>query len=257
MTRIGTNKRRSGPERRTRWRNRNSSALTRENWRMRTLPRRTGIRLAGLLIALSLTYVWSVSVSRADPSDPDYSQEPTTPSAVVIRPLPVVTPRPMNWEPKFPFPYDRTRSSVTEADITAEREMCQWFTLQYYDLVRQIDSLQFNRITPNGPGVLIGSGTDWDYSVRGLQQQADIVTANIDQSEDFLAPRVQALTRTEDHSGDFDFAIFQGKSFYLLWQHLSNVGAGIKSHQPDWFSGPSLERVKRFGTTINRSHVCG
>ena len=135
--------------------------------------------------------------------------------------------------------------------------MCQWYNMQYDELLHQINSLQFNRITPNGPGYLNGSGTDWDYSVRDLQQQADIVTANIDQSEDFLAPRVQALTRTEDHSGDFDFALYQGKSFFLLWQHLSNVSAGIKSHQPDWFTGPSLERVRRFGTTIQRSHVCG
>jgi len=219
--------------------------------------RRGGFRLTWLMIALSAAVVMIESTAWADPSDPDYSQEPTTPSPAVIHPLPVVTPRPSSWAPKFPFPYDQTRGSVTDADITAEREMCQWYNMQYDDLLRQINSLQFNRITPNGPGYLNGSGTDWDYSVGDLQQQADIVTANIDQSEEFLAPRVQALTRTEDHSGDFDFALYQGKSFYLLWQHLSNVSAGIKSHQPDWFTGPSLERVRRFGTTIHRSHVCG
>jgi hypothetical protein len=156
----------------------------------------------------------------------------------------------------FPFPYDQTRGSVTDADITAGREMCQWFNAQYDELMRQIDSLQFNRITPNGPGVLTGSGTDWDYSLSGLQQQADIVTANIDQAEDFLGPRVEALTQSQDHSDDVYFPLYQGKSFYLLWQHLSNVSSGIKSHQPDWFTGPSLLRVKRFGSMINRSHVC-
>ena len=223
----------------------------------RSTLRGGGFRFTWLMIALSSTAVMIGSTSRADPSDPDYSQEPTTSSPVVIHPLPVVVPRPSNWAPKFPFPYDQTRGSVTDADITAEREMCQWYNMQYDELLHQINSLQFNRITPNGPGYLNGSGTDWDYSVRDLQQQADIVTANIDQSEDFLAPRVQALTRTEDHSGDFDFALYQGKSFFLLWQHLSNVSAGIKSHQPDWFTGPSLERVRRFGTTIQRSHVCG
>jgi hypothetical protein len=103
----------------------------------------------------------------------------------------------------------------------------------------------------------MGSGTDWDYSNGDLQRQADIVTANIDQSEDFLAPRVQALTQNQDHSGDLYFPLYQGKSFYLLWQHLSNVSAGIKSHQPDWFTGPSVQRVKRFGSMINRSNVCG
>lgn len=66
--------------------------------------------------------------------------------------------------------------------------MCQWFNAQYETLRRQIDRLQFNRITPNGPGVIMGSGSDWDYSIGDIQQLADIVTANIDQSIEFLAP---------------------------------------------------------------------
>ena len=217
--------------------------------------RHGGIGLA-CVIALSAAAVAIGPTSRADPSDPGYPVEPYHQSPVDIHPLPVVTPRPSSWAPKFPFPYDQTRGSVTDADITAGREMCQWFNAQFDELMRQIDSLQFNRITPNGPGVLSGSGTDWDYSVGNLQQQADIVTANIDQAEDFLAPRVQALTQSQDHSGDLYFPLYQGKSFYLLWQHLSNVSAGIKSHQPDWFTGPSLLRVKRFGNMINRSDVC-
>jgi hypothetical protein len=209
------------------------------------------------MIALSATAIVLGPTSRADPSDPGYPVEPLHPAPADIRPLPVVMPRPSNWAPMFPFPYDQTRGSVTDADIAAGRDMCQWFNAQYYPLIGQIDALQFNRITPNGPGVLMGSGTDWDYSFGDLQQQADIVAANIDQAEDFLAPRVQALTQSPDHSGDLYFPLYQGKSFYLLWQHLSNVSAGIKSHQPDWFTGPSVQRVKRFGSMINRSHVCG
>lgn len=217
--------------------------------------RHGGVRLA-CVIALSAAAVLIGPTSRADPSDPGYPVEPLHSSPVVIQPLPVLTPRPSNWAPKFPFPYDQTRGSVTDADITAGREMCQWFNAQYDELIQQIDSLQSSRITPNGPGVLSGSGTDWDYSFGNLQQQADIVTANIDQAEDFLAPRVQALTQSQDPAGDLYFPLYQGKSFYLLWQHLSNVSAGIKSHQPDWFTGPSLLRVRRFGSMINRSHVC-
>jgi hypothetical protein len=158
--------------------------------------------------------------------------------------------------PKFPFPYDQTQGSDTEADITAEREMCEWFNAQYDEVTRQINRLQFNRITPNGPGVISGAGSDWDYSIGDLQQQADIVTANIDQSVAFLAPRVQALTQIRDHAGDVSFPIYQGESFSLLWQHLSNVSAGIKSHQPDWFTGPSVQRVLRWGNRIHRSQVC-
>ena len=89
--------------------------------------------------------------------------------------------------------------------------MCQWFNAQYETLRRQIDRLQFDRITPNGPGVISGAASDWDYSFGQIQQQVDIVTANIDQAEDFLAPRVQALTQSQDYVGDTYFPIYEGK----------------------------------------------
>ena len=204
------------------------------------------VALACIMIALSAVAVVIGPTSVAEPpSDND-----------LIRPLPVITPTPTNWVPKFPFPYDQTRNRVTDADITAEREMCQWYNAQYDTLIDQIDRLQYNRIQQNGPGVRNGSGTDWDYSFGPIQQQVDIVTANIDQSEDFLAPRAQALTQSQDFAGDNYFPLYMGESFYLLWQHLSNVNAGIKAHQPDWFTGPSVQRVKLWGSRINRSHVC-
>lgn len=207
---------------------------------------RYGVAVACTTIAWSAVAVVIGPTSVADPpSDND-----------LIRPLPVITPKPTNWVPKFPFPYDQTRGQVTDADINAEREMCQWYNAQYEILEDQIDRLQFNRLQQNGPGVRIGEATDWDYSFGPIQQQVDIVTANIDQSEDFLAPRAQALTRSQDHSGDYYWPLYQGESFYLLWQHLSNVSAGIKAHQPDWFTGPSVQRVKLWGSRINRSHVC-
>jgi len=199
-----------------------------------------------VFIVLSGVSVAVGPASRADPSD--YARPPV--------PLPVITPTPSDWVPKFPFPFDQTKNRVTDADINAEREMCQWFNAQYDELMRQINWLQFNRITPNGPGVYMGSGSDWDYSIGDLQQQVDIVTTNIDQSVGFLAPRAQALTQSTDHAGNVYFPIYQGESFYLLWQHLSNVNAGIKSHQAAWFTGPSVHRVLRWGSRIHRSNVC-
>lgn len=205
-----------------------------------------GAVLACTVIALSAVAVVIGPASSADPpSDND-----------LIRPLPVVTLKPTNWVPKFPFPYDQVRNGVTDADITAEREMCQWYNAQYEILEDQIDRLQFNRLQQNAPGVRIGEATDWDYSFGPIQHQVDIVTTNIDQSEDFLAPRAQALTQSQDYVGDTKFPLYQGESFYLLWQQLSNVSAGIKAHQADWFTGPSVQRVKLWGSRINRSHVC-
>lgn len=207
--------------------------------RTRVLP----IVSAGVMIAAAIA---TGPVSAADP----------LPDSELIRPLPVVIPTTSDWQPKFPFPYDQTRGSVTEADITAEREMCQWYNAQYETLRNQIDRVQFNRITPDGPGVISGAGSDWDYSIGDIQRQVDILTANIDQSVAFLAPRVHALTQSRNYVGDVHFPIYEGESFYLLWQHLSNVGAGIKAHQPNWFTGPSVQRVKRWGSSIGRSHVC-
>ncbi len=160
-------------------------------------------------------------------------------------PLPEVTVGPSSWAPKFPFPYDASRKDVTDADITAEREMCQWFTANYRELVRQIDRFGFN---------LLEASNDW--TVGQIQAQADAVAANIDQSEGFLAPRAQALTQTADFAGDVHFAIYEGEAFYRLWQHLSNAGVGIKARNTAWVNGPSVQRVKHWGSQIQRSHVC-
>lgn len=222
---------------------------------MKQTVRYGGIALVGTMIALSTTAVALGAKSSADPPVPCAFQC-LRPDDKLIRPLPPVELKPTNWVPKFPFPYDQTRNRVTDADINAEREMCQWFNAQYQILRDQIDRLQFNRIQQNGPGFRVGSGTDWDNGVDGVQQQFDIVTANVDQAVAFLTPRAQALTQSQDFAGDVYFPLYQGKSFYLLWQHLSNVDNGIKAHQPDWFTGPSVQRVKLWGERIHRSSVC-
>jgi hypothetical protein len=159
--------------------------------------------------------------------------------------LPVVTPVPNDWQPQFPLHYDDLRRYVTDADINAERDMCQWFNAQYDTLRHQIEGLNDALIRTNG---------HWDAD--GAQAQADIVTANIDQSEGFLAPRAQALTQSYDNAGDMYFPLYQGDSFYGLWQQMSNVNNGIRAHQPTWFTGPSFQRMLHWGSKINRSHVC-
>jgi hypothetical protein len=197
-----------------------------------------GILAAGVAIAVAALLMETGPASSADPP----------PDVDLIRPLPVITPTASNWAPKYPDPYDQTRDRVTAADITAEGQMCQWFTAQYDILNDQIGRLQFNRIAPNG--------TDFDYSRDGVQQQVDIVTGNIDQAVDFLAPRAQALTQSQDFAGDVYFPIYKGDAFYGLWQQLSNVNDGIKAHQPDWFTGPSYLRMKKWASEVHRAHVC-
>ncbi len=163
----------------------------------------------------------------------------------IAPPLPVIVPTPSNWQPKSPYPYDHTRGEVTGSDITAEREMCQWYNAQYDTLITQIERFDDNLSRSNG-----------DYNVAGNQQIADAVTANIDQSLDFLTPRAQALSVSHDYLIDEYSPVYQGETFYWLWQQLSDISAGIHGRQPAWFVGPSLQRAKRWGTRIHRSHVC-
>ena len=196
--------------------------------------------LAALLAAAFSTTIVSGSAS----ADPGGDYDPVS-HYDQPQPLPIVTPGPSDWQPKFPFPFDELRRYVTDGDITAEREMCQWFNAQYDVLRHQIEGLNDNLIRNNG-----------HYDADGVQQQADIVTGNIDRSEGYLGPRAQALTQSYDPAGDMYFPIYQGESFYGLWQQMSNVSAGIRGHQPTWFTGPSFQRMLHWGSKINRSHVC-
>jgi len=200
---------------------------------------------ASFAVALAVLAIFTAPSASADPSNPP----PDPPSdSDLIRPLPVITPTASNWQPKFPFPYDQTRNQVTDADITSMREMCQWYNADYPTLRDQIDRLQFNRIGPDGK--------DYDYGRGDIQQQVDIVTGNIAQAVDFLTPRAQALTQAQNPFGDNYFAIYKGEAFYKLWEQLFNVNNGILAHQPDWFTGPSVQKAKRWGSDIHRSHVC-
>jgi hypothetical protein len=160
-------------------------------------------------------------------------------------PLPVVVPVPSDWQPKHPFPYDQWGSEVTEADITAEREMCQWYTAQYDRLEHQIQRLDNAIIRHNG-----------NFDAPEVQQRSAIVLANLDRSLAFLAPRAQALTQRIALGGDLYFPIYQGDAFYGLWQQLSNVSNGLRARQPTWFTGPSFLHAQRLGSKIGRSHVC-
>jgi hypothetical protein len=203
-----------------------------------------GALFAAALAVLAIVIVPSASAGPGDPPSP-----PDPPSdRDLIRPLPVMTPTASNWQPQFPFPYDQTRNRVTGADITSMREMCQWYNAQYPTLRAQIDRLQFNRIGPDGK--------DYNSGRDDMQQQFDIVTGNIAQSVNFLTPRAQALTQDQNSYGDNYFPIYKGEAFYKLWEQLVNVNNGILAHQADWFTGPSVQKAKRWGSDIQHSHVC-
>ncbi|WP_242657592.1 hypothetical protein [Mycobacterium intracellulare] len=193
------------------------------------------VLMSRLAFAASMMLVFMMGCGQAG-ADPSQPPPP---------PLPVFTPTPSSWTPKFPPPYDATRKNVTDADINAEREMCQWFNAQYGTLHRQMDEFGFDLLQANN-----------DWTVPGIQSHADAVASNIEQSVAYLAPRAQALTVSQDFANDMYFPLYQGESFYRLWQELSNTGVGIRARNTAWVYGPVQQRVEHWGSKIQRSHVC-
>lgn len=202
---------------------------------------RTVVQLVSVLVALSCT---ALGVSGQVGAEPVSDQQRSAESDLPAR-LPVFTPVANDWEPKFPFPYDHTRQFVTDADINAVREMCQWYNAQFNPLKRQVSALNDNVIRHNG-----------DFYASGVAPHVDIVVANLDQSVHFLTPRAEALTKSFNHAGDMYFPMYQGDAFHGLWQQMSNVANGLKARQPTWFTGPSFHLMKFWGSKIHRSKVC-
>jgi hypothetical protein len=164
-------------------------------------------------------------------------------------PLPVFAATPTDWAPNFAFPHNIHQNQVTDADIASEREMCEWFNAQFDTLMNQINTFNGNLATSHD-----------DYAAPGIQQQADAVTANIDQSEDYLAPRTQALTRKEDCSGDDGcetyYPIFEGNDFVRVWQQQSNISTSIKNHNPSGINNISIGLTNLYANGIRGSGVC-
>jgi hypothetical protein len=175
----------------------------------------------------------------------DAAADPNAPAP----PLPVFTPTPTDWAPNFAFPHNLHENRVTAADITSEREMCEWFNAQFDTLMAQINTFNAN----------LAAAHD-DYAAPGIQQQADAVTANIDQSEDYLAPRARSFTRVEDCDADNDCSnyipIYEGDDFRRVWQQQSNISTSIKSHNPSGITAISIGLTNLYANGIRGSGVC-
>jgi hypothetical protein len=164
-------------------------------------------------------------------------------------PLPVFTPTPTDWAPNFAFPHNIHQNRVTDADVTSEREMCEWFNAQFDTLMDQINAF-------NGD---LAANHD-DYGAPGIRRQADAVTANIDQSEDYLAPRARAFTVVTDCDGDGGcddyIPIYEGKDFRRVWQQQSNISTSIKNHNPSGINNISIGLTNLYANGIRGSGVC-
>jgi hypothetical protein len=199
------------------------------------LLRRFGILASCTALAAATLITVSVG-AEADPNAP-------------APPLPVFTPTPTDWAPNFAFPHNFHQYRVTEADITSEREMCEWFNAQFDALMDQINAFNANLAADHD-----------NYAAPGIQQQADAVTANIDRSEDYLAPRAQAFTVVRDCDVDDDcknyIPIYEGDDFRRVWQQQSNVSTSIKNHNPSGINNISIGLTNVYANGIRGSGVC-
>ena len=201
----------------------------------RRLIRRFSILASSTAVAAAATITMNVG-AEADSTAP-------------APPLPVFTPTPTDWAPNFAFPHNLRQRQVTDADIASEREMCEWFNAQFDTLMDQVIGFNAN----------LAASHD-DYAAPGVQQQADAVIANIDQSENYLAPRARAYTRRDDC--DFDdncstyIPIYKGETFVALWQQQSNISTSIKNHNPSGINNISIGMTNLYANGIRGSGVC-
>lgn len=193
-------------------------------------------RIGTLICALAISGSVCVAVGGSAFADPSDVPPPVLPEFVAT---------PSDFVAQFPYPYDQTQKNVTDVDVNAEREMCQWFTARYRGLRDQMDAFGFNLLQANN-----------DWTVGTIQAQADAVAANIENAINFLTPRTTALTISQDFAGDMYFPLYQGETFYRLWQELSNVNVGIRARNTAWVYGPPQQRVKRWASQIERSRIC-
>jgi hypothetical protein len=97
--------------------------------------------------------------------------------------LPVFTLHASDWQPNTAvYPYNLWQTRVTPDQVTAMRDSCQWFNTQYDPLMSQV--FGFQHFLDNAHDV---------WQAPGVQQAADTIIANLDQSAAFLDLRAHTL----------------------------------------------------------------
>ena len=160
--------------------------------------------------------------------------------------LPVFVPHDSDWVPDYTvFPYNLWQNRVTPEMITAERESCQWFNVQYDALMNQITAFQH----------ALGKQHD-DWGAAGIRAVADIVTANIDQSAAFLDGRAHTLFITNYPDQSQYSPLYNGDSIYRLWYQLTQISDKTKKRQPSGFINANIATAHVYGSVIRDSAVC-
>lgn len=162
-------------------------------------------------------------------------------------PLPVFTPGPTSWAPNFEiWPYSTFTYQVTPEMIGSMSDSCQWFNAQFDPLMGQIND--FNRN--------LGDHQD-NYSAGGVQQQANGVVANIDQSTAFLAPRVEPLTitNTPNNFGPYS-PIYGGEAITGVTFQLTRIAESMRRLEPAGVTHANIVAAAEWGNKLRGSGAC-
>lgn len=198
-------------------------------WFARTWPKRLGAAVLGVVVAAGLGMGGAAA------------EEPSGPAS-----LPVFTPHPSDWQPDYtPFPYNLWQIRVTPEQIVAQRDACQWFNAQYDQLMTQVFGFQ----------KFLGDQHDV-WTAPGVQQAADIVRANLDQSAAFLEPRARTLYIVNYPDQSEYSPLFHGDSIHRLWFQFTQISDKINRKLPAGQINANIATANVYGTVIRESGVC-
>ena len=185
----------------------------------------------GLAAALATAALTATPIANADNPTPS---------------LPQFVPHQSDWQPNaVVYPYNLWQNRVTPEQVTAMRDSCQWFNAQYDPLMSQVFGFQH----------FLDSQHD-NWQAPGIQQAANTVEANLDQSAAFLDPRAHTLFIVNYPDQSEYSPVYNGDSMFHLWYQLTQIGDNMKHQLPSGQLNAHIATANVYGTTIRDSGVC-
>lgn len=160
--------------------------------------------------------------------------------------LPQFAPHESDWQPNtVVYPYNLWQNRVTPEQVTAMRDSCQWFDAQYDPLMSQVFGFQH----------FLDSQHD-NWQAPGVQQAANTIEANLDQSAAFLDPRAHTLFIVNYPDQSEYSPVYNGDSMFHLWYQLTQISDNMKHQLPSGQLNAHIATANVYGTTIRDSQVC-
>ncbi|KAA0110856.1 hypothetical protein [Mycolicibacterium sp. P1-5] len=160
--------------------------------------------------------------------------------------LPQFAPHESDWQPiSTVYPYNLWQNRVTPEQVTAMRDSCRWFNAQYDPLMSQ--TLGFQHFLGNAHDV---------WQAPGVQEAADTIEANLDQSAAFLDPRAHTLFIVNYPDQSEYSPVYNGDSMFHLWYQLTQISDNMKHEMPSGQLNAHIATANVYGNTIRESGVC-